>query len=342
MPKQRKYNENAIIYLPNDRSNEIYLIKDGKVKVTYNDIETGEEESIILGPNDFFGLVTALGNYKRDETVTVISPVNMIVFIPEEFELLASKNPNLIIKFLQHFSSYIRELGTKVNQILSQRSSRDPSIELFKIGEYYQTNRKFEQAVYAYTRYTEYYSGGKLVLKAKERIEECRKGIVLRPINSESDTDDISDTKKHDSSTELKVETNDENKDKTVLENLYSAAKSLLGEKKYKDALKVFNEIENHSSYKKYLEFSEKIGSEIGLCYLELKDYNKSIRILTDFVKKFPKSKEIKHILFYIGRGYEGLTKKDKAKGFYKKIISMKPENDHISIEAKKRLELLS
>jgi TolA-binding protein len=50
----------------------------------------------------------------------------------------------------------------------------------------------------------------------------------------------------------------------------------------------------------------------------------------------------MKNILFNIGRGYEGLDKKDKAKGFYKKIISMKPENEPINIKAKKRLEALS
>lgn len=337
MPKQRKYTENAIIYLPNDKSREIYLIKEGKVELSYKDIETGEEKNTILGENDFFGLITALGNYMRDDTATAITNAKVIVFLPDEFETLTSKNPQLIRKFLQHFSHKLREIGSKVNSILSQRTSVDPAMELFKIGEYYQSNKKFEQAIYAYTKYTEHYHDGEMATTAKKRIEECRRGKSLNLSNSSGSKT----PEKKDLSKKLN-EIESESDDKKEIAKLYYDAKSLLSEKKYKEALKLLEKIQKHDSYNKFEEYQEKVIPDIGMCYLELKEYSKAIRILTEFIKKFPSNEHMKTTLFSIGKGYEGLNKNEKAVGFYKKLISMPPEDDPVNIKAKKRLEKLS
>jgi CRP-like cAMP-binding protein len=338
MPKQRKYTEGAIIYLPNEKSKEIFLIKEGKVRVTYFDIETGEEINKVMGENDFFGLITALGYYKREETVTAITDVMSIVFTPDEFEALVSKNVALLRKFLQHFSHQIRELGSKVKQIISQREALDPADELFNIGEYYQKSKKFEQAVYAYTRYTEYYPNGKLCVTAKKRIEQCRRGVSVGLVEANLDEAET----KEESISKLKSEMENEDSDKTVIAKLIYEAKSLISEEKFKDALKALKEIESQKGYEKYPEFKEKVIPEIGFCLFEIEDYKESIRILTEFAKTYQNNEQMKKVLFYLGRGYEGLSKTDKAVGFYKKILSMKPDNDPINIKAKKRLESIS
>ncbi len=330
MSKQRKFTENAIIYLPNEKSREIYLIKEGKVRLTYNDIETGEEVNNTLSVNDFFGLVSALGNYIRDETAEAVSDTSVIVFYPEEFETLASKNTNLIRKFLQHFSHQVREIGSKVNQILSQRTLFDPSVELFKIGEYYQTNKKFEQAIYAYTRYTEYYPEGKLRDTAKKRIEQCRKRVSIGLVKSGLDGEES----KNNNISQARDEIENEDNAKTEVAKMYYDAKSLVADKKYKKALESLLKVEKRIDSENYEEFKEKVMPDIGLCYLELKDYSKAIKILTEFVKKYSSNENIKNILFNLGRSYEGLDKKYKALGFYKKIISMKPDNDPFNIKS--------
>lgn len=338
MSKQKRFTENAVIYLPNEKSREIYLIKAGKIRITYNDIETGEEVNNILGVNDFFGLVSALGNYVRDETADAVNDTSVIIFYPEEFETLASKNLPLIRKFLQHFSHQVREIGSKVNQILSQRTLFDPSVELFKIGEYYQTNKKFEQAIYAYTRYTEYYPEGKLRDTAKKRIEQCRKKVSV----GLADSDTEEGIPRNNNISQARTEIENEDDAKTEIAKKYYDAKSLLADKKYKNALKSLLEIEKDIESQNYEEFREKVIPDIGLCYLEVKEYGKAIKILTEFVKKYSSGENVKAVLFNLGRGYEGLKKTDKAIGFYKKILSMKPDNDPINIKTKKRLETLT
>jgi CRP-like cAMP-binding protein len=340
MSKQRNYTEGAVVYLPNEKSREIYLIKSGKARVSYIDIETGEEVNKILKSNDFFGLISALGNFQRDETVTAITNLSVIIFVPDEFQSLASKNLNLIRKFLQHFSHQLREIGTKVNQILSQRIDVDPAHELFKIGEYYQKNKKFEQAIYAYTRYTEHYPNGDLTETAKKRIQECRKGVHR---NITKPDIDLKDSKSQEESiSEFKNEIEMEENDKKEIAKKYYEAHSLFSNKNYKEALKLYESIEKSPDFEKYDDIKQKVIPDMGICYLKLEDYSKSIRILTDFIRNNPGTEMMKTILFNIGKGYEGLEKNEKAKGFYKKVISMKPENEPINYKAKKRLDDLS
>ncbi len=341
MSKQRNYTEGAVVYLPNEKSREIYLIKSGKARVAFIDIESGEEVNKVLKQNDFFGLISALGNFQRDETVTALTNLSVIVFVPDEFEVLAKKNINLIRKFLQHFSHQLREIGTKVNQILSQGHVTNPADELFRIGEYYQKNKKFEQAIYAYTRYTEHYPTGKLVDIAKKRIQECRKGVSKSQTVADFDNN-ADDKTQEESISEFKNEIEMEEDNKKEIAKKYYEAHSLYTNRKFKEALKIYEKLENMPEFDKYDDIKEKVIPDMGICYLELEDFSKSIRILTDFIKNNPGTDIMKNILFNIGRGYEGLDKKDKAKGFYNKVISMKPENEPINIKAKKRLEALS
>jgi CRP-like cAMP-binding protein len=69
MPKTLRYRAGAVIYFQGENSAEkIYLLQNGKVTLSYEDIETRENLIDVVQPGEFFGVKAALGRYPEEET----------------------------------------------------------------------------------------------------------------------------------------------------------------------------------------------------------------------------------------------------------------------------------
>lgn len=174
----RRYKTGSIIYFENDKSEYIYILKEGKVVLTSTKVEKGDivETKDFVKPGEFFGVKSALGKYPRDETAQTASEVITLVLTPAEFERLILKNVAVVKKMLRVFSNQLRRITKMVREVLGGGTTLNPEQELFKIGEYYFKNGKHQQAIYAYKKYMEYYPGTKFAPVAMKRIEAINTG----------------------------------------------------------------------------------------------------------------------------------------------------------------------
>ena len=188
-PIARNYKEGSVIYFQGDISKEIYILKSGRVALISTEIDTGEEQKDEIKTGEFFGIKAVLGNYKREETAQVLNQSVVLVFNQAEFEMLISKNFNILMKLLKVFSNQLRRIGKKVRALLDKGEERIPATELFNIGEYYFKRKKAEQAVYAYKKYMENYPNGQFYSQAEEKIEQIESGNFVSADTSVAEED---------------------------------------------------------------------------------------------------------------------------------------------------------
>jgi len=328
-PKAIRYRANSIIYFKGDVSDKIYILNSGKVSLNYTDIETGQEMHELIKTGEFFGVKSALGRYPREETAVVLADSAVIAFSVPEFEMLVSKNTRIIMKMLKVFSNQLRRIHKQVQNLLYSEEQVNPETGLFKIGEYYMSNKRYHQALYAYRRYLVYYPTGIHAQEATKKIELAEeylqkygqgkgpsvKGMVKEAPVQKKKTKEMSN----------------------VAQQYYNAV-SLIGQQKYEQAYNEFKKIIEQGNDEEYLAKSR---YEIGRCLFFMNRFDDCIKSFTELIQRYPTHPDLKEALFFVGKSYQEKGDTTKAKGFYNKILSMVSEEEPLYRKVKRALKSL-
>jgi CRP-like cAMP-binding protein len=348
------YKANSIIFFKGDKSDRIFILKSGQVSLNYTDIETGQEIHDLIKTGEFFGVKSALGRYAREETAQVLTDSTAVAFTVPEFEQLAMQNPRIVIKMLRVFSNQLRRIHKKVQNLIGSEELTKPETGLYKIGEYYLKNKRYSQAMYAYKRYLTYYPSGKhasdvtrKIRQAEEYLQKYGQGKgpggspgstpgagagaaadgtgaatapAVSPVSSASTGGNSAPAASQGQLSE-------------VAKQYYNAV-SLFSQQKYQEALNQFQKIVQGLD----AEYSAKAQYELGRCLYFLKHFDASIQAFTAMIQKYPKHPDLREGLFYVGKCYEEKGDREKARGFYNKLLSLVGEEDPLSRKVKKAL----
>jgi len=179
----RGYKSGSIIYFEGDKSEYIYILKSGRVLLTYTKIDTGEEVKEEVRAGEFFGVKSSLGKYPREETAQTIGETSVLVLNMADFERMVLRNVNVVRKMLRVFSNQLRRLNKTVRTVLGETDNINPDLQLFKIGEYYFKAGDFNKATYAFKKYMEYYPNTDNSKLAMDRIKTISTGGAIPPTN---------------------------------------------------------------------------------------------------------------------------------------------------------------
>ncbi len=330
MPKAIRYRANSIIYFKGDKSDRIYILNSGKVSLNYTDIETGQEVHDLIKTGEFFGVRSALGRYPREETAVVLQDSAVIEFSVPEFEQLISKNTRIIMKMLRVFSNQLRRIHKQVQNLLYAEEQVDPETGLFKIGEYYMSNKRYHQALYAYRRYLVYYPTGAHAAEATKKIERAEEYLQK-----------YGQAKGPTPPSGKKVEVAEKPQKTKELSNVaqqYYNAVSLISQQKYEAAYNELKKIINQGNDEEYLAKSQ---YEIGRCLFFMKKYDECINSFTQLIQKYPSHPDLKDALFFVGKSYQEKGDTSKALGFYNKIMKMVSEEEPLYRKVKRAIKNL-
>ena len=336
----RNYKAGSIIYFVGDIGDNIYVLKSGAVSLIYHSIDTGEEVRDTIKNGEFFGVKSALAKRPREETALVIKPSQVLVLTAAEFELLVTKNVSVIQNFLRVFSNQLRRVGKQVHSFLDDSDTGDNQAELFKIGEYYLKNHKYQQAQYVYQAYLKYYSKGNYAGQAQERL------TAIADAMQGKGTGTYAAISKEPEAAPLESEAPVEEPVMETAESMDIATKyydgvSLFSQEKYEEAFSLFKALHSAvSSDEKAAEYVSKIEYEMGRCLIALKRYPEAVSIFTGMIKKYPKDENLKDALYNIGIAYKFQGDKAKAASFFQKVLKMLPASP-TDRKAKKELVAL-
>lgn len=350
-PRAKKFKTGSIIYFEGDKSDDVYLLKEGKVNLIYNDLTMREEVVDPISKGEFFGVKSGLIHFPREETAKVVTDSIVFEFSAQEFESLISKNTSIILKMLKVFSNQLRKVGKQIRNLVGSNVAGDPSDDFFLIGEYYLKNKKYKQSITVYQRYLHYYPNGRYAALAKNRLKLAENALnaygegggptpVLDGLESSSSESSFGGSVSGEELEPIGDDLSDlfESDDSNEGEKRYYKAISLMGQQKYLDAYKIFKEIIASSAKEE-----EKINAsfEIGKCFYNLNKYNECIKHLTGFLSKHQQFHEKQEALFYLGNSYAKIGNREKAEKFFKNIIATTSEGDKMHRKALKVLKEL-
>jgi len=360
MPKVGNYRANSVIYFRGDTvSDKVFVLQQGKVSLNYSDIETAKEIRETIQTGEFFGVKSALGKYPREENAVVLSDAQVLIFSVPEFEVFAQAQTRIIMKMLKVFSNQLRRVHKQVDNLLEKNEAQSPEAGLFKAGEYYLKARQYSQAKYIFSRYLTYYPAGRMAeqashyLEAAENssvkygdgkgpaplmVEATRQGPSPRDGSAARDAPAARDALAGDRGEAGSQDRAPGNGLSDAAKTYYDAV-SLFSSEKYKEALTAFKRIVEVNADTEYVT---KALYEMGRCLFMLQQYELTIKHFTQMVQTYPKHPDLIDTLLFLGQSYEKKGDVEKAKGFYKKILSMESDEDaSIRIKAAKYLRRL-
>jgi TolA-binding protein len=356
------YKANSIIFFKGDRGDRIFILKAGQVSLNYTDIETGQEIHDLIKTGEFFGVKSALGRYAREETAQVLTDSSVIAFSVPEFEQLALQNPRVIIKMLRVFSNQLRRIHKQVQNLIGSEEQTKPESGLYKIGEYYLKNKRYSQALYAYKRYLTYYPSGRYSADVNKKIQLSEeylqkygqgRGPGAPPGSTPAAAGSLETGGAGSAGSGAAAGTaavpareipkpegpgpTAGNEQMSEVAKVYYNAVSLFSQQKYQEALGQFQKIVQGEDE----EYAAKSQYEMGRCLYFLKHFDTSIQAFTMMIQKYPKHPDLREGLFYVGKCYAEKGDREKARGFYNKILSLVGDEDPLSRKVKKALREL-
>jgi CRP-like cAMP-binding protein len=163
-----------------------YIIRTGKVKIT-KAVEIVQEDNV-MGPGDFFGVISSMSGHSHIETAQALTDVSLISVHKDQFDLLIEKNAPVAIKIIQGFARKMRYLDSAYTKLTLKNTGKEDTSHLFNVGEHYARQNQYNLAYYAYYKFTKYCPTDPNVATAKERLAKIQpyaKAVYLEGAESQ-------------------------------------------------------------------------------------------------------------------------------------------------------------
>ena len=149
-------------------ADRFYIIRQGKVRL-FKDVEVVEEEGgSVLGPGDFFAVVSTMSSHSQIETAQAITDVTLISVMKEQYSQLIQSNTPVAMKIILQFSKRMRYLDEALTRLTLKSTAEEDVSHIYHVAEYYTRQSQYNQAYYAYNQYIKRCPQGEYVNKARE------------------------------------------------------------------------------------------------------------------------------------------------------------------------------
>lgn len=170
--KIANFQPNAFIIVEGKKeADTFYIVRQGKVRLTVDMPIPGEDPNQVLGPGDFFGVVSAMSAHPHIETVQSLAPVSLISIQREQFATMIQRSAPIAMKIIRYFSMKLRTIDKAITKLSFQSTEEEDPELMYKIGEYYQGANELNHAAYAYQRYLQSFAQGKHSAEAKSMLQ---------------------------------------------------------------------------------------------------------------------------------------------------------------------------
>jgi len=336
MPKPLQYKSGSLIYFQGDPADKVFILQSGKVNLSYQDIETGQDVHDLVQPGEFFGVKSALGRYPREENAMAIQDATIMAFAVSEFEALAMANTRIIMKLLKVLSNQLRKIHKQVSSLM-EKEEQNPEAGLFSVGEYYLKTKNFSQARYVFSRYLTFYPSGRNAVQAANNLQQAEISMAKGGAGAPSSPAERAPPQA--AAATAAASPSSGGHELTDAAKAYYDAVSLISQQKYQQAYLSFKKIVDANAEAEYVA---KSTFEIGRCLFLLNKFEDCIRYYTMMITKYPKHPDLADALFFMGQSYEKNNRKDQAATFYKKILTMPgDEEDGTHVKARRALKAL-
>ena len=162
--------DSYIVVEGKQNADRFFIIREGKVRISKEIEVVAEERGNVLGPGDFFGVVSTMSSHHHIETAKAVTDVTLISVHKEQYSQLIQNNTQVAMKIIMEFSRRLRYLDDALSRLTLKETAEINPTHLFRVAEYYARQSKYNQAYYAYTKYLLHCPNGNDVNSAREKM----------------------------------------------------------------------------------------------------------------------------------------------------------------------------
>lgn len=108
---------NATVLHTGDRTDNLYVILAGSLRVLVSDEEGREVILSILHPGEFFGEMGVIDDHPRSATVEAVEPVELVVISKAEFRRCLEENFDLALYIMRSLVKRLRQADRKIESL---------------------------------------------------------------------------------------------------------------------------------------------------------------------------------------------------------------------------------
>jgi len=151
-----------------------YIIRTGKVQILKTTEIVQEQDGGILGPGDFFGVISSMASQRRIETARALTDVSLIMVPKEEYVHLIKNNKQVPMKIISSFARRMRHLDDALAKLTTKHATDTDITHIYSIAQYYLKQKQYNQAYYALYQYIRLCSHDIHIDKAKQELESIK------------------------------------------------------------------------------------------------------------------------------------------------------------------------
>jgi CRP/FNR family transcriptional regulator, cyclic AMP receptor protein len=108
LSKRHKFSGDHVVFFEGSRSDSLYVIVSGSVKI-YQKAQDGREKILcVLGAGEFFGEFSLFDSQPRSASVATLQPTEMLSIAHLDFQRLARGSPDVVWKVLEAMCERLR------------------------------------------------------------------------------------------------------------------------------------------------------------------------------------------------------------------------------------------
>ena len=148
-----------------------FFVKDGKVRLS-KEFQIEELRENQLSRGDFFGVISCMSKHPREESAQALQDTQVIEVHRDQFGALIRNNAEVAMKIIRSFSRRLRQLDQQMTRVTGKepQAEEDPS-QILSIAEFYHSTKQYNQALYAYVRYVQYFPDHPKTPEIKNKIQ---------------------------------------------------------------------------------------------------------------------------------------------------------------------------
>jgi CRP/FNR family cyclic AMP-dependent transcriptional regulator len=113
----RTYPKHAVLISEGDRSDSLYVIRSGRVKVYVGDADGKEVILSIQGPGEYFGELALIDDAPRSASVVTLDKSQLCVVSRGDFQRCLAQNPRIALEIIRALAARVRALTENVRDL---------------------------------------------------------------------------------------------------------------------------------------------------------------------------------------------------------------------------------
>jgi CRP/FNR family cyclic AMP-dependent transcriptional regulator len=114
---KRKYPKDTVAFFENEQGDSLFMILEGRVKVTILGDDGREIILSVLGPGDFFGEMSLLDNEPRSATAIAMEDSELLSILRADFQGVVSGDPSTTLALIRSLTARLRKANHQISTL---------------------------------------------------------------------------------------------------------------------------------------------------------------------------------------------------------------------------------